>query len=89
MSEVMPSDAGAVGSHCVTVQEVMAIYRIGRCTPYEQAALYLRKGPGHGIPCLKLGHSLRFPVARHCAELLAFACKHMTAAPVPASRTFG
>lgn len=62
MSEVTPADA-AGGSHCVTVKEVMAIYRIGRCTAYEQAALHLRKGPGHGIPCLKLGHSLRFPLA--------------------------
>ena len=48
---------------CVTVREVMAIYRIGRCTAYEQAALFLRHGPGHGIPCMKIGHSLRFPIA--------------------------
>jgi hypothetical protein len=63
MSEVTPAAAGSVGIHCVTVKEVMAIYRIGRCTAYEQAARYLRDGPGHGIPCMKLGHSLRFPVA--------------------------
>jgi hypothetical protein len=63
MSEVTASDEGMVASHCVTVKEVMAIYRIGRCTAYEQAALYLREGPGHGIPCLKLGHNLRFPLA--------------------------
>jgi hypothetical protein len=50
-------------SACVTVREVMAIYRIGRCTAYEQAALFLRHGPGHGIPCIKLGNSLRFPLA--------------------------
>jgi hypothetical protein len=61
MSEML--GAGDVGTHCVTVKEVMAIYRIGRCAAYEQAALYLRHGPGHGIPCLRLGRSLRFPIA--------------------------
>ena len=63
----MNTDAGITTgdtvSACVTVREVMAIYRIGRCTAYEQAALFLRHGPGHGIPCIKLGSSLRFPLA--------------------------
>lgn len=51
-------------AQCVTVREVMAIYRIGRCTAYEQAALFPREGPGHGIPCLRIGNAIRFPVAR-------------------------
>ena len=50
-------------SRCVTIQEVMAIYRIGRCTAYEQAALFLREGPGHGIPRIRIGSQLRFPIA--------------------------
>jgi hypothetical protein len=48
---------------CVTIREVMAIYRIGRCTAYQQASLYLQEGPGHGIPCLRIGAAIRFPVA--------------------------
>jgi hypothetical protein len=41
----------------------MAIYRIGRCTAYDQAALFLREGPGHGIPCIRIGAQIRFPLA--------------------------
>ena len=41
----------------------MRIYRIGRCTAYEQARRYLDDGSGHGIPCIRLGHSIRFPIA--------------------------
>lgn len=48
---------------CFTVRDVMRIYRIGRYAAYEQARLYLTAGPGHGIPCIRLGHSIRFPVA--------------------------
>jgi hypothetical protein len=48
---------------CFTVTEIMDIYRISRCTAYAQARQYLRRGPGHGIPCVKLGNSVRFPVA--------------------------
>ena len=50
-------------TRCVTIQEVMAIYRIGRCTAYDQAGLFLREGPGHGIPCIRIGTQLRFPLA--------------------------
>lgn len=56
-------DSVVPGAQCVTIREVMAIYRIGRCTAYQQAALFLEQGPGHGIPCLRVGTSLRFPVA--------------------------
>ena len=35
---------------CLTVTEVMAIYRLSRCTVYAQAASYLERGPGFGIP---------------------------------------
>ena len=50
-------------SRCVPIQVVMAIYRIGRCTAYDQAALFLREGPGHGIPRIRIGSQLRFPIA--------------------------
>ena len=64
MDDVASLSADVVPSaRCVTVREVMAIYRIGRCTAYEQAALYLRDGPGHGIPCLRIGTRIRFPLA--------------------------
>lgn len=63
MNEDPSGTADGTVSACVTVREVMAIYRIGRCSAYEQAALFLRHGPGHGIPCIKLGNSLRFPLA--------------------------
>ena len=53
----------STASACVTVREVMAIYHISRYTAYEQARLFLAAGPGHGIPCIRLGHSIRFPVA--------------------------
>ena len=48
---------------CLTVAEIMGIYRISRCSAYAQAALYLRRGAGHGIPCVKIGNSVRFPAA--------------------------
>ena len=57
------ADDDASRAFCLTVKEIMAIYRVSRCTAYAQAALYLRRGPGHGIPCLKVGNSLRFPAA--------------------------
>jgi len=63
MDQPSPDVQEHSSSFCVTVREVMSIYRIGRCTAYEQAALFLRDGPGHGIPCMKIGNSLRFPVA--------------------------
>ena len=57
------TEAGPPVAGCFTVREVMKLYRIGRCTAYEQARRYLDDGPGHGIPCIRLGHSLRFPIA--------------------------
>jgi predicted DNA-binding transcriptional regulator AlpA len=53
----------APSPRCLTVTEVMAIYRISRCTAYAQAASFRRSGPGHGIPSVKLGNSVRFPAA--------------------------
>jgi hypothetical protein len=66
MTESEHSSAAANGSstpYCLTVTEITAIYRISRCTAYAQAASYLRRGPGHGIPCVKIGNSVRFPAA--------------------------
>jgi predicted DNA-binding transcriptional regulator AlpA len=54
---------GASTTRCLTVTEIMAIYQISRCTAYAQAASYRRRGPGHGIPCVKIGNSVRFPSA--------------------------
>jgi len=41
----------------------MAVYQVSRWTAYAQAARYLEHGPGYGIPCIKIGGSLRFPLA--------------------------
>ncbi|MFT3852018.1 MAG: hypothetical protein QM733_04665 [Ilumatobacteraceae bacterium] len=57
------ANLGDTVAGCFTIREVMRLYRIGRCTAYDQARLYLEGGPGHGIPCIRLGHSIRFPIA--------------------------
>ncbi len=56
-------EAQLAPARCLTVKEVMAIYQVSRCTAYTQAARYLERGPGFGIPCIKIGGSLRFPTA--------------------------
>jgi hypothetical protein len=58
-----PSEPASGPRPCLTVKEVMAIYKVSRCTAYAQAARYLERGPGFGIPCIKVGGSLRFPTA--------------------------
>jgi len=45
----------------LTVAEVRRVLRISRTKTYEQANAYLETGGRHGIPCVRVGTSLRFP----------------------------
>lgn len=45
----------------LTVAEVRRVLRISRTTTYEQANAYLDTGGQNGIPCVRVGTSLRFP----------------------------
>jgi len=45
----------------LTVAEVRRVLRISRTKTYEQANAYLDTGGQHGIPCVRVGTSLRFP----------------------------
>ena len=50
MSELTPAAAGTAGVHCVTVKEVMAIYRMGRCTPTSKRRATCEMVPATGFP---------------------------------------
>lgn len=50
----------------LTIAEVMDVLRIGRTKAYEQARLYLDTNGEYGIPCIKVGDSIRF--LRHAIE---------------------
>ena len=45
----------------LTVAEVRRVLRISRTKTYEQANAYLDTGGRNGIPCVRVGTSLRFP----------------------------
>ncbi len=45
----------------LTVAEVRRVLRISRTKTYEQANAYLETGGADGIPCVRVGTSLRFP----------------------------
>lgn len=45
----------------LTVAEVRRVLRISRTKTYEQANAYLDTDGQHGIPCVRVGTSLRFP----------------------------
>jgi hypothetical protein len=45
----------------LTVAEVRRVLRISRTKTYEQANAYLDTGGADGIPCVRVGTSLRFP----------------------------
>lgn len=45
----------------LTVAEVRRVLRISRTKAYEQANAYLDTDGQHGIPCVRVGTSLRFP----------------------------
>ena len=50
----------------LTIAEVMDLLRIGRTKAYEQARLYLDTNGEDGLPCIKVGDSIRF--LRHAIE---------------------
>lgn len=50
----------------LTIAEVMDVLRIGRTKAYEQARLYLDTNGEAGLPCIKVGDSIRF--LRHAIE---------------------
>lgn len=50
----------------LTIAEVMDVLRIGRTKAYEQARLYLDTNGQAGLPCVKVGDSIRF--LRHAIE---------------------
>lgn len=50
----------------LTIPEVMDVLRIGRTKAYEQARLYLDTNGEAGLPCIKVGDSVRF--LRHAIE---------------------
>lgn len=50
----------------LTIAEVMDVLRIGRTKAYEQARLYLDTNGEAGLPCVKVGDSIRF--LRHAIE---------------------
>ncbi len=50
----------------LTIAEVMDVLRIGRTKAYEQARLYLETNGEDGLPCIKVGDSIRF--LRHAIE---------------------
>ena len=52
----------------LTIAEVMDVLRIGRTKAYEQAHLYLDTNGEDGLPCIKVGDSIRF--LRHAIEHL-------------------
>lgn len=52
----------------LTVTEVMDLLRIGRTKAYEQARLFLDTDGVDGLPCVRVGDSIRFP--RHAIEAL-------------------
>ena len=45
----------------LTVTEVMDLLRIGRTKAYEQARLFLDTNGADGLPCVRVGDSIRFP----------------------------
>jgi hypothetical protein len=53
----------------LTVEEAAAFLRIGRSSAYELCRAYLDTGGREGIPCVRLGRTLR--VSRVRLELLA------------------
>ena len=45
----------------LTVTEVIDLLRIGRTKAYEQARLFLDTDGADGLPCVRVGDSIRFP----------------------------
>lgn len=48
-------------SEMLTAQQVMARLKLGRTTVYGLGRRFLETGGAEGLPCRKIGRSLRFP----------------------------
>lgn len=63
-----PNPTSTRAPEVLTVTEVMDLLRIGRTKAYEQARLFLDTDGADGLPCVRVGDSIRFP--RHAIETL-------------------
>ena len=52
----------------LTAEEAALVLRIGRSKTYELARRFMATNGADGLPCLRIGHHLRFP--RHALEQL-------------------
>ncbi len=68
VSIVDSNPTGASAPMVLTISEVMGVLRIGRTKAYEQARLFLDSDGVEGLPCVRVGDSIRFP--RHAIEEL-------------------
>ncbi len=55
----METNPAAMGPMVLTVGEVMVVLRIGRTKAYEQARLFLETNGAAGLPCVRIGDSIR------------------------------
>jgi len=65
---VQPNPTSRQAPAVLTVTEVMDLLRIGRTKAYAQARLFLDTDGVEGLPCVRVGDSIRFP--RHAIETL-------------------
>ena len=56
-----PNPTSAHAPTVLTITEVMDLLRIGRTKAYEQARLFLDTDGTDGLPCVRVGDSIRFP----------------------------
>lgn len=54
-------DVPSAESAFLTVEEAAAYPRIGRSNPYEQCRRFMVTGGRAGIPCVRIGRSIRVP----------------------------
>ena len=54
-------ERGTVVSEMLTATHVMARLKLGRTTVYGLGRRFLETGGAEGLPCRKIGRSLRFP----------------------------
>ena len=56
-----PNPTSAHAPTVLTITEVMDLLRIGRTKAYEPARLFLDTDGADGLPCVRVGDSIRFP----------------------------